>query len=127
MNVDVLTSSRLIFILGKECVNKEKIRILNINIMSEKKEIKMEVTPKEKEKLSYEQLENVCHQLSEQSRSLYQRLQEANMTNMFKRLDYLFAVVENREGFPKDFVDKCVKEIVDTMTVPEEPEKKEEE
>ena len=47
------------------------------------------------EKMSYEQLENVAHQLSEQSRQLYAKLQEANMANMFKRLDYLFKVVEN--------------------------------
>ena len=59
---------------------------------------------KETKKLSYEELENVCHQLSEQSQTLYRKLQEANMTNMFKRLDYLFAVVENKVAFPEDFV-----------------------
>lgn len=73
-------------------------------------------------KLTYEQLENVCHQLSEQSRSLYQRLQEAEMTNVFKRLDYLFAVVENRETFPAEFTEKCIEEIVATITLPQEEE-----
>ena len=75
-----------------------------------------------KEKLSYEQLENVCHQLSEQSRTLYQKLQEANMTNLFKRLDYLFAVIENISVFPEDFGKKCIDEIVLSMTVPENTE-----
>ena len=36
-----------------------------------------------KEKMSYEELENIAHQLSEQSRVLMQKLQEANMSNMF--------------------------------------------
>lgn len=83
---------------------------------------------KETKKLSYEDLENVCHQLSEQSQTLYRKLQEANMSNMFKRLDYLFAVVENEGAFPEDFVKKCVDEIVTSMTIPEatEEEKTEE-
>lgn len=89
----------------------------------EKKEVKMKVAEKpQNEKLTYEQLENVCHQLSEQSRSLYQRLQEADMTNLFKRLDYLFAVVENRDAFPDDFVKKCIDEIITSMTIPENTE-----
>ena len=79
---------------------------------------------KETKKLSYEELENVCHQLSEQSQTLYRKLQEANMSNMFKRLDYLFAVVENKVAFQEDFVKKCVDEIITSMTIPEETEEK---
>lgn len=74
------------------------------------------------EKMSYEQLENVAHQLSEQAKHLYAKLQEANMTNMFKRLDYLFKVVENAHAFSEEFVAKCVAEIEDLMTVPESEE-----
>jgi len=77
---------------------------------------------KEKKKLSYEELENVCHQLSDQSQTLYRKLQEANLGNMFKRLDYLFAVVENKDAFPEDFVKKTIDEIVSSMTVPETTE-----
>lgn len=92
----------------------------------EKKEIVMEGQQPKKEKLTYEQLENVCHQLSEQARTLYQKLQEANMSNLFKRLDYLFAVVENSvifEDFNKtNFVEKCIDEIVSSMTITEQPE-----
>lgn len=86
----------------------------------------MEEKKTEKKKLSYEELENVAHQLSEQSQTLYRKLQESNMTNMFKRLDYLFAVVENKEAFPEEFTKKCIDEIVNTMTLPE-PEETEEE
>lgn len=83
-------------------------------------------TPQEKpEKMSYEQLENIAHQLSEQAKQLYARLQEANMANVFKRLDYLFKVVENAHAFNEEFVTKCVTEIEDLMTVPETEEESE--
>ena len=75
------------------------------------------------EKMSYEQLENIAHQLSEQNKQLYMKLQTANMTNLFKRLDYLFKVVENGNMFKQDFLDKCIAEIEELMTVPEEAER----
>ena len=81
----------------------------------EEKEIK-------KEKLTYEELNNVCHQLSEQSRALYQQLQEANLTNAFRRLDYLFAVLDKSNFFSEDFVKKCSGEIVEMLTIPEKSE-----
>lgn len=88
--------------------------------MEEKKAVKMQAVKADKpEKMSYEQLENVAHQLSEQAKHLYAKLQEANMSNMFKRLDYLFKVVENAHAFKEEFVAKCVAEIEDLMTVPE--------
>lgn len=97
--------------------------------MEEKKEakVKMKPTPEaaKPEKMSYEQLENIAHQLSEQAKQLYARLQEANMTNMFKRLDYLFKVVENAHAFSEGFVAKCVSEIEDMIAIPEPEEKTE--
>ena len=72
------------------------------------------------EKMSYEQLENIAHQLSEQSRQLYKKLQEAKMENMFNRLKFLFKVVENGDKFKPEFLSKCVDEIEDLMTIPEE-------
>ena len=78
----------------------------------------------EKKKLSYEELENVCHQLSDQAQTLYRKLQEANLSNMFKRLDYLFAVLDNKDAFKEkypEFYEACVTEIVNSMTLPEEP------
>ena len=92
--------------------------------MEEQKEkvIKMQPEAERPEKMSYEQLENVAHQLSEQAKQLYMQLQNANMSNMFKRLDYLFKVVENSHMFKLGFVDKCINEIEDFMTIPEETE-----
>ena len=88
-----------------------------------KKIVEMQPATKETErpeKMSYEQLENVAHQLSEQAKQLYMKLQAANMSNMFKRLDYLFKVVENGHMFKQDFLEKCIAEIEELMTVPEE-------
>ena len=91
------------------------------------KVVKMQPATKDErpEKLSYEQLENVAHQLSEQAKQLYMKLQSANMSNMFKRLDYLFKVVENGHMFKQDFLEKCIAEIEEIMTVPEETDKEE--
>ena len=96
------------------------------------KVVKMQSTTKETErpeKMSYEQLENVAHQLSEQTKQLYMKLQQlymklqaANMDNMFKRLEYLFKVVEDGHMFKQDFLEKCIAEIEELMTVPEETE-----
>lgn len=93
-----------------------------------KKVVKMQPATKDErpEKMSYEQLENVAHQLSEQAKQLYMKLQAANMSNMFKRLDYLFKVVENGHMFKQDFLEKCIAEIEEIMTVPEETDKEEE-
>lgn len=58
-------------------------------------------------------------------RELYQKLmkeiQLRDMTNMFKRMDYLFKVIENRVCFNADFVGDCVEEIEVALT-PVEPE-----
>lgn len=98
--------------------------------MEEQKEKVIRIQPttnetERPEKMSYEQLENVAHQLSEQAKQLYMKLQAANMSNIFKRLDYLFKVLENGHMFRQDFVDKCVSEIEELMSVPEETEEAE--
>ena len=77
---------------------------------------------KKEEKMSYEQLQNVAHQLSEQVRQLYAKLQEANMVNIFKRLDYLFKVVEHSSKFDIEFLEKCISEIQEILTIPENKE-----
>lgn len=91
----------------------------------QKKTTREKLTEQRPEKMSYEQLENVAHQLSEQNRQLFVKLQELNMANMFKRLDYLFKVVENGHMFKQDFLEKCIAEVESLMTVPEQEEKPE--
>ena len=71
-------------------------------------------------KMSYEELENFATQLSEQARQMQERMMSMNLSNMFKRIEFLFKVIENKDSFNKEFYDKCVKEIEELMTVPEE-------
>lgn len=90
-----------------------------------KKVVEMKPQVQRPEKISYEQLENVAHQLSEQNRQLFAKLQELNMANVFKRLDYLFKVVENGHMFKQDFLEKSITEIESLMTVSEQEEEPE--
>lgn len=96
--------------------------------MEENKEAKVVNMPTREEsakpaQMSYEQLENVAHQLSNQTKQLYAKLQEANMFNTFKRLDYLFKVIEDAHAFNEEFVSKCVTEVEDLMTISDTEEK----
>ena len=75
-----------------------------------------------KKKLSYEELKSVAGQLSQQNQQLNMMLQQANMTNMFKRMDYLFKVLELKDCFDSEFVITCADEIKELMTPPIENE-----
>lgn len=88
--------------------------------MEENKTKEVNMTPNEKP--TYEQLEAICKRLDAQARGLYKQLQEANLSNLYKRLDYLFKVVENSDKFGAEFVVSCVEEIEKAMTIPEETE-----
>lgn len=90
-----------------------------------KKVVEMKPQVQRPEKMSYDQLESVAHQLSEQNRQMFAKLQELNMVNMFKRLDYLFKVIENGHMFKQDFLEKCIAEVESLMTVPEQEEESE--
>ena len=81
---------------------------------------------KEENKLSYEELNNVCIRLEQQNQYLVRQLQQANLTNMFRRLDYLFMVLQNSSIFnDAEFVSNCVKEIKEAMTIDKSEEGKE--
>ena len=84
----------------------------------------------ELKKLSYSELENVCHQLSAQAQQLNTQnqqlraaLNEANLTNLYKRLDYLFEVI-NRDNvyLSISFKKQCASEIEELMATPEQTE-----
>ena len=74
----------------------------------------------EKKKFSYEELNDIASQLSRQNQQLYAQLQRVNMTNAFRRLDYLFKVVENGALFTPEFLDNCTSEIEESLTIKEE-------
>lgn len=83
-----------------------------------------------KNKLSYEELENVCHQLSAQAQQLNvqnqqlrKMIEEANLTNLYKRLDYLFAVIDKDNAYlSHNFKVQCAVEIENLMATPEQTE-----
>lgn len=75
-----------------------------------------------KKELSYDELKNVAGQLSQQNQQLNMMLQQSNMTNMFKRMDYLFKVLELQHCFDSEFVITCSDEIKELMTPPVEDE-----
>ena len=74
---------------------------------------------------SYEQLEKDVASLKSMNNQLIMQLQQVNINTLFKRLDYLFKVVEFREAFNKEFVNNCVEEIEIHITPPKEEEDKE--
>lgn len=78
-------------------------------------ELKNEV----KKELTYQELQNVASQLSEQNQKLKHTIQEMNFTNILNRLTFLFKVVENAKVFSEKFSADCIKEIEDLMTLPE--------
>lgn len=71
-------------------------------------------------KLDYDQLNNAAQQLAQQNLKLRKYVQQLESSNFFARLEYLFKVLENSKMFTKEFVDSCVKEITESMTIPEE-------
>lgn len=80
---------------------------------------------KKQQKLSYEELASAASQLSQQNQQLNMMLQQANMTNTFRHLDYLFKVLQFKECFNSEFLISCVDSIVELMTPPTEDGKEE--
>lgn len=85
---------------------------------------------RENKELSKEQLEEVLHNLTEQGNKLYKEnnnlrkiIEEVSMGNLFKRLDYLFKVVnDDNKYISESFKEYCAKEIESIMMITEEKE-----
>lgn len=78
----------------------------------------------EKQKLTYEQLNEACNQLFQQNKQLTMRLREIEQFLGNKRMDYLFKVIESSTLFHSDFVVNCVDEIEEAMKLPQSEEEK---
>ena len=106
------------------------------------KEVEMKVVKNtdQPQKLSYEQLNQACAEMSQQLQQqnkyiqqMHKQLQEMSFMLQNKRMEYLFKVVEIAHKSPlsyyacfaKDFVEECIAEIQESLTIPQE-EKKEE-
>ena len=84
-------------------------------------------------KLSYEELTNVANGLKEQNNFLMKQCQqmEGKLRELvevinFKRLDYLFKVIEFEYNFDSKFVSQCITELEESLTIKEQSEEKEE-
>lgn len=77
----------------------------------------------ERTKLSYEQLENVANQVTMQNHELRKRVQQLDMSNFFKRLDYLWDIIHSdSEYLTEEFKKQAGEEYMEMMAKPEEPE-----
>ena len=105
------------------------------------KEVKMHVNNGQPQKLSYEELNQACAEMSQQIQQqnkyiqqLHKQMQEMNFMLQNKRMECLFRVVEITNNykqsdypcFDRGFVEECVAEIQESLTIPQEEEKKEE-
>lgn len=86
--------------------------------MGELKKITKEMTEYSKEELI---------ELVEQGRctinKMYADIQQLMSNNIFKRLEFLFKVLEHKESFDATFVQNCAIEIKDLITIPTKDEK----
>lgn len=84
-------------------------------------------TTSQQEKPTYEQLMDYVTQVNQQnqmilkeSEFLKESLKQMNIDGAIKRLQLLFKVVEMKTQFPKAFVETCISEIVELLSIPEE-------
>lgn len=96
------------------------------------KEVKMGVSTnnshkENQQKLSYEDINNVCMELSQQNQNmktyidkLHRQLEEMGDMLRTKRLDYLFKVIEFQRTFGTEFIAQCANEIQEALTIPEQ-------
>jgi FKBP-type peptidyl-prolyl cis-trans isomerase (trigger factor) len=100
------------------------------------KEVKMNVSTEHPQKLSYEELNQACAEMSQQIQQqnkyiqqLHKQMQEMNFMLQSKRMDYLLRIVEISVrpdkvwNFDEDFINSCIKEIQESLTIPQEDDK----
>ena len=78
-----------------------------------KKNISARAQVKEEKKYTESEFNAACNQMYQR---LMKEIQMRDMTNMFKRMDFLFKVIENKECFNESFIRECVEEIEIALT-----------
>lgn len=73
-------------------------------------------------KLNYEELNKAAGELSLQNQRLIQENKMLNLSNLFKRMDYLFKVLEYADKFDNSFVQECADELKEHIVIPETKE-----
>lgn len=72
---------------------------------------------KEEKKLSYDDLKKIINELQHQNKYLIEQFQKTRNEELFKRIEFLFKVLENSDLFPEEFINSVVLEIQDIMTI----------
>lgn len=90
--------------------------------MAKTVELTQESQKEERQKLSYEQLNDACNQLFQQNQRLVKRNNELEQFLLNKRLEYLFKVIsleDNilKKSFSEEFITACAKEIEIALTI----------
>jgi hypothetical protein len=90
-------------------------------------EVKATTSKEQPQELTYEQLNAACSQLYQEKQMLLKRIEMLNQTSMFKRLDYLFMVLQYADIIKDpDFVGDCIAEIKGAIAIPEQGDDSEE-
>lgn len=89
----------------KQAAVKEEVKIETSNVENEPK------------KYSYEELETIIKNLVEQHNNMRTKLLQYEELIASKRLDYLFAVMQHKECFTKEFVEVSSKEIEEALFI----------
>lgn len=84
--------------------------------MGEKKEDIKELSLEEK----YSKLNDSFNMLNQQYQMLFEEYKKVTDQAFYKKLDFDFKVLENKDCFEKEFIDSVVKEIQDALTIREE-------
>lgn len=78
---------------------------------------------KEERVYTQQEVEGIVNQINSNARvqceNMARRIQYLEEQLMFKRLDYLFKVIENAGSFSIEFAQKCSEEIESALTVTE--------
>lgn len=96
-------------VLGKKKTSEKKSTSMTDKPVSQK--------PKENPVDMEEQYKGLVNQLYERNQQLVEALSEKNTALMFKRMDYLFKIIENSHMFDDEFVAKCIDELQKTLDV----------
>lgn len=87
-------------------------------IVGKKKVAQKEVSKAEKPaQPTTEQLTQLIDQLYGRNQQLVEALNEKNTALMFKRMDYLFKIIEQSHMFDDEFVTKCINELQKTLDI----------
>lgn len=71
--------------------------------------------------LSYEKLKQLANSLSIENNQLNRKLEQCSLfINSINRLDYLLKIIEQRDAYDDVFIQDCIKEIKEIMTLPED-------